>query len=310
MAYTRKISASQINLYHECPRRFYYKYVLKIKEPPSEHLIKGSFFHSIVERFFDLNPRRCDINLRNYKTEFYTYANDVFEQVLNEPRIVFGRPMPSYKTQLDEVYNYNDFDVAKALVDVKKIMYNWLALYLISFETYSESAMGFAQAYYMSCPARNELEIKHPKIIGYIDEVIKKDDMVIIRDLKTSKIYKCSFNDEYERQIKLYCYGYNYMYDEIPTIGSVFFARYGIESLYKFDKNNIIQEMEDLINWFTDVIISKDIESYLCNHQYQFCTSSASLNPNGFKNGKTRCYYDRFCNQEIAGFDIDYNIEM
>jgi len=308
MAYTRKISASQINLYHECPRKYFYKYILKIKEPAAIALTKGSFAHSIVETFFTLNPRDCNINLRNYKTEFYNYGLEIFNKVLNEPRNYFGKPLPSYKDELTAVCDGDLFEYAKALADIKKYMNNWITLYIMQFEGYTESAKGFAQAYYMSCPARNELEIKHPKFTGYIDEVINKNDMIIVRDLKSSKIYKCAHSEEYELQLNLYCYGYNYMYDVVPDIGSVWFMRYGIEALYKFDKKNIISDMELLIESFYDTTESHDILTYPCNYDYQFCTCKASQHTDGFKDGKFRCFYEKYCDQEIDGFDINYEV--
>ena len=306
MAYVRKVSASQINMHTGCNRLYYYKYILKLKEPSTVALICGSFFHSIHERFFELNPRDCNINFRNYTTEFYNYADKVFDEVLNEDRTSFGKPVPSYSKQLQTVCD-DDFTYIKALTDVKKSVKNWMALYIMQFQAYAENAKGFAQAFYMSCPVRNEMEIKHPKFTGFIDSVIKKDSLTILRDLKTSKIFRSAHDDSYERQLNLYCYGYHYMTDEIADFGSLFYAKYGIEALYKFDKKNIIDDMEILIDSFYDLTESKSIDTYPCNYNYMFCTCKASKHPEGFKDGAFRCYYDKYCNQEIDGYDIVYD---
>jgi CRISPR/Cas system-associated exonuclease Cas4 (RecB family) len=51
-------SFSRLNLYQTCPRRFYYKYVLGLNDPPSEAAILGKTVHKAIELV--LNGRLFD----------------------------------------------------------------------------------------------------------------------------------------------------------------------------------------------------------------------------------------------------------
>ena len=44
-------SFSALECFEQCPQKFYGKYILKIKEPPSEALIKGRAIHNALEKF-------------------------------------------------------------------------------------------------------------------------------------------------------------------------------------------------------------------------------------------------------------------
>lgn len=51
-------SFSRLNLYQTCPRRFYYKYVLELDDPPGEAAILGKTVHKAIELV--LNGRSFD----------------------------------------------------------------------------------------------------------------------------------------------------------------------------------------------------------------------------------------------------------
>ena len=46
------LSPSSINTYYKCPRSYHYNYLLKLPQPPSIHLVKGSVVHKVLEDFF------------------------------------------------------------------------------------------------------------------------------------------------------------------------------------------------------------------------------------------------------------------
>lgn len=310
MVYKRKMkaSASKIALYQKCPRLFYYKYILKIQEPKTTSLIKGSAAHKVLEDFFAMNPRNTNINAGNYQTELYVYADNIIDKVINMPITNnFGKTEPSYKEQLKELCDA-DIDLFLELHDMKKNIHNFLVLFIMQLENYVKKYNNFPQAYYMLRPKFREFEIDLENLIGYIDCVFEKDDLVYILDYKSSSLYKTGFDKSYIQQLKLYAYAWYKMKGVIPDIGEIYYLKFGRECAIEFDKEHIIQEMEDLINEFYDNVQHTDIKYYSMNTMHQFCTCNASKNPNGFKNGGG-CWFARFCNQELKGNNINYTIE-
>jgi hypothetical protein len=297
MTYTRKTSASQIALYQKCPREYYYKYKQKIKAPPTIALVKGSAVHAILEKFFLLNPRKSNINIRNYKTELYIYADEIIEKILHEPQKSFDKLKPSYYEELN-LLCANEIELVKEIVDIKTTIHNYLILFIMSLDNYIKSYNNFPQSYYLTRPKFREFKIDLPNFTGYIDSIIENDDYIMIQDYKTSSLYKTGYNEEYIQQLKLYAWGLYKIKGIIPDVGSIMYLKYGREPIIEFNKETIIEEMDNLIEWFFEKTESDDINDYPMNSSHQFCTNCDSKNPKGFKNGGG-CWYSQFCNKEL-----------
>lgn len=296
MAYKRKASASQINLYNACPRKWFLKYKVGIKEPKTVALTNGSFVHSIIEEFYKLNPKGCGINLNNYETEFPKYMDRVIEKVLKMPRKYFGKDIQTYEEELKEVTE-DCFAYVKALSDVKTIMRNFLTLFLMQFQQTVNKCEFFSQVWYLCRIKFSELELSTDDFLGYIDSGIEKDNKLILVDYKTSRYYKLSYVEDYELQLNLYAAMYYKLFNVIPDYCCVYFVRYGIQSYHKIDKMNVVREMEDVINKFKENTLSDNIEDYPMNYDYQFCTCK---NCTTKKNrGKSWCYYEKWCNGDV-----------
>src|SRR3989338_6780202 len=56
----RMQSPSSINTYKQCPRKYFYQYILKLPTKPSICLIRGSIVHEVLEKFFDLDIASLD----------------------------------------------------------------------------------------------------------------------------------------------------------------------------------------------------------------------------------------------------------
>ena len=53
-------SPSSINTYKQCPRKYYYNYILKLPTVASIHLIRGKIVHSVLEDFFKIDISTID----------------------------------------------------------------------------------------------------------------------------------------------------------------------------------------------------------------------------------------------------------
>ena len=304
MVYQKKCSASQIALYQKCSREYYYSYILKIKAPKTLALVKGSATHKILEEFFTLDPRKCSINVRNYKTEIYTYADSIIEKVMKSPNISFGKEHQSFYNELKELCT-DDFQLAVEMVDIKNTIHNYLVLFIMQLDNYIKKYENWPQSYYMSRPRFREYEISLPNFVGYIDAIIEKDGLLIVQDYKTSSLFRTTFDETYVQQLKLYAWGYYKLNGVIPDLGAITYLKFGKEMIIQFDKEKVIDEMEELVDWFFEQTKYKDIKYYSMNTGHQFCTNCKSKNPNGFKSGNI-CWYSRFCNQELNGLAINY----
>jgi putative RecB family exonuclease len=299
MAYTKKASASQINLYKACPRKYYFKYIERIKEPQSIALIKGSLVHACIQKFYDLNPKKSNINLQNYKTEFYNYMDDVFERVLKSEKVVFGKTQRSYLEDMNELFDGNEIKIAREIVDVQNILKNYITVFLWQFEQYTESKTIFSQIWYMVKPKFSELELSTQDFLGFVDECIEKDGKLIITDYKTTKHYKLGYSEEYEIQLKLYCYFYYLLNGVVPDYGCIYFVRTGNQCLFPINKETLIPECKKILEDFFFCTKSTDITDYPMNPKYQFCTCILSKNAS-----KDWCFYQSMCDWDIENSNV------
>src|SRR3989338_7328965 len=58
-------SPSSINVYKQCPRKYYYQYILKLDTLPSIHTLRGNIAHSVLENFFDADLSM--LNIKNFR---------------------------------------------------------------------------------------------------------------------------------------------------------------------------------------------------------------------------------------------------
>ena len=59
-------SPSSIKTYKNCPRKYYYTYVMGIKAHPNVHMVRGNITHSVLEKFFDIDTSVID--MENHET--------------------------------------------------------------------------------------------------------------------------------------------------------------------------------------------------------------------------------------------------
>ena len=55
----RWLTPTSINTYLRCPRKFYYKYIRRLKSDPTIHLIKGIVVDRVLEQFYQLKLHWC-----------------------------------------------------------------------------------------------------------------------------------------------------------------------------------------------------------------------------------------------------------
>ena len=60
-------SASSINTFKQCPRKYFYSYVLELPTAPNIYQVRGNIAHSALEHFFTINTNHIDE--KNYEKQ-------------------------------------------------------------------------------------------------------------------------------------------------------------------------------------------------------------------------------------------------
>ncbi|MGM5484161.1 MAG: RecB family exonuclease [Nanobdellota archaeon] len=180
----RKQSASSINMYKQCPRKYYYRYILKMPDPPTIHTVRGNIVHSALEHFFKINPNE----INNYEKELKKHADKLLDKfwIKNKSEL---KKLGMDHIELNEFYS-----------DSRQMMNNWVARFN---QKIKDTGLEFPKAFHEIKPVAEEyLESKNYYVRGYIDAIHKKGENIKIVDYKTSR--KDIITPEYSLQAGIY----------------------------------------------------------------------------------------------------------
>lgn len=294
--YVRLASASQLNMLHACRRKWYYNYILRIKEGKKNHLLKGNLLHSCAEHFYQLDIRKANIHEDDYETKFRGYMWKVFDEQLDTPQEYFNKVLPSIKEDLQELYP-DALDYAMEIGDAKTMVRTFMDTFMREFSVQLKKYKNVRQSWYVCRPKFLEYKLKSDNAQGFIDQVIEKDGETVIVDLKSSQMYKTMFNPENYRQLKLYAYLYWLQTGTLATYAVIKYIRFGNEAVYPIDES-VIKEMEDELEWYKNITSTEDMSNYPVNLAHEFCTCNLATNEK--RRGKGWCFYAEMCNKELG----------
>lgn len=206
-------SPSSINTYKQCPRKYYYIYIKKLKTKPSIHLIRGSIAHKILEDFFE-------IDIDKLPDSGYVF---LLIGLLND---FLNREWKNSKKELDEL-KLKEGESIFYYEETKKMLSNWLNEFLKKLQKEMKAKnISFKEAFKKWVPSREEkYESEKHKVMGYIDAIHNIDDEVIVMDYKTSKCDKIT--TEYELQLAIYALMYKEKHGKFPKKAGINFLRHG-----------------------------------------------------------------------------------
>jgi len=178
-------SASSINMYKQCPRKYYYRYIMKLPEPPNIHMVCGTIIHSVLEHFFDIDPASFERPSHN----ILKYAEKLLDTywVANIQKL---RALELDSEILNEYY-----------VENRTMLHRWISKFLQQVEATGKT---FVEAWAELKPSAEEyLKSEALGIQGYIDAIFNYEDGTIkIVDYKTSR--KDIITPEYRLQAGIY----------------------------------------------------------------------------------------------------------
>jgi len=216
MGFEKLLSASAINLYFQCPRRFYYRYILKMPIKDSIHTVRGSLVHSVLEDFYELNP--SELTNINYK-----------KVISDKVKLLLDKHWTANKGKLDSLglsKDKIDFYYDDSTLQLDK----WVNKFSGQLEKKLSSVFMIKKAWDYFFPAHRELKIISKKLglIGYIDQVLHLSDRHLLIDYKTSSSPKLS--DDYALQMTVY----HMLYKEIYNIAAesyLWFLKFGLKKV-------------------------------------------------------------------------------
>jgi len=273
---TIRISPSSINTFRQCPRKWYYTYVLALDTPTTVHLIRGNIVHRVLENMF--------------KQKFVP-SGEAFR-----PHMINGA-----KKMLDK--EWKDMDQLELSEEENEMYYeeswNMINRFFTKFCDNIQEGIRMkkfsneTQGYYFTKPTFKELwiddqykiqfndkwksekvanEDKEPfeetlNVGGFIDSVQKDfDNNIILVDYKTSSKYQNVLSEEYTLQLAIYAYLWQKQTGNMPAFVAINYLKYD-ETFYimvtpSFIKN-AVRKIKDMRRFIVEAGL--DEEKYIAN---------------------------------------------
>lgn len=191
----RILSPTAINTYLYCPRKFYLRYIKKLRTRPSIHLIKGQIVHQTLHQFNKNNPQ----------IPTTTPIGKIRTDLLN----IFNKLWENAKGRLDAL-NLTPEQIDFYRNDSERMIFN----YSHWFYKHGYPSPDMTEARFFS---------KNLKLMGIVDAVYEKPSKTILVDYKTSK--NPELTEDINRQAALYALLYMDKYQKLPEAVWIHFLK-------------------------------------------------------------------------------------
>ncbi len=237
-------SPSSMNTYFQCPRKYYYSYILKLRSDPNIYQIRGNVVHSALEDFFKLEINEVE------ESEFY----DVFRLRLIE---LFNKHWVTALGKLMKI-NMSKEEIKKYYVESLDMLNNFLYRFCTKIDK-EMKVLSLSEAFNKLKPiAEMRYFSQEYKVQGYIDAIHEIDGEISLWDYKTSKRDKMS--DEYYLQLGIYAMMYYEKHKVYPKKVGVDFLLHG-ERAIEVDEKLISNAKEKCVKIHSSTS-SNDIKDY------------------------------------------------
>jgi len=241
------LSPSSINLFRQCPLKWFKKYKQKQPTLPNIHLVRGKIVHEILEGFY---------NIPGFLTLLKT------QKLLPAMKQMLSSEWLSRRKELNEL-EMDEAELQNYYSETLKIIEDFYLNYVHKLYAYMEKLPGLGEMDYINrLTPHRERKYHDPErnVIGYIDVVEERDGIVRIIDYKTAS--KHVLTTEYKRQLAIYSYLYLKQKGRKPDEAGILFIKNGVSLKVKKVTDELIEYAINEIDFVRARTQSDDIKDY------------------------------------------------
>lgn len=287
------LSPSGYNTYVTCPKKFWLVYHEKLREPGTKATLRGSLVHKVCE---EISAFKVTGDRRTWKTEILLYAKDRFEYRWNRYKSLHSES-PAFKAAtwvMIKNFCTMNFMTMEAMIS-QMPHFGIKGIRTMTFPRKLEEKYNLKEEHGIHGTADEiwddsylDDEGKPIEVEDFLEFVEKGDEAtamllnwcapkneneeITIGDIKTSKIFKLGWSEEYDVQLQFYALMHYLKYGVLPTYGVVRYVAYGKESYTKFSLEDVL-ELHGKIKQLQDKIRaeSEDPSKWPANIEGKFC---------------------------------------
>src|SRR3989344_9119505 len=244
-------SASSINTYMQCPRKYYYSYKLELPKTESIHTLTGKAVHDTLEKFFKIPT--SEITEENYHFILKHHLLNLFNEAW-------------MKSLIELIKLENDKDTIRRFYqDSLYMLEKFITDYLSSLE--KELVKESFEKAIKKLKPQTEIYMQSEKynVRGYIDAIIEIDGEVYIIDYKTSS--KDEMTGDYQLQLAIYAMMYQEKEGKLPNKLVLHFLRHGTKKFLEIT-SELIEKAKKECELIKINTVSNDIKDYEKNPGY------------------------------------------
>lgn len=264
----RLLSPSSIKCYQQCPRKYYYSYILGLSAPPNIHLVRGNIAHGVLEYFFDQ-----DINKIKIET-----AEMQLKVIIQE---LLVKEWKNYEKKL-KILNLTKEKEMFYFEETLMMLFNWTEQFLNKINILEGS---FTERFKTLTPIREQLyESEKYGVKGFIDAIENRNGDIYLMDYKTSSRFEMN-----DHMLQLGIYGLLYFENHgiMPKKVGVYFLKE--KEKLKTVNLELIEMAKKEISEVAEKVKSKEIHDYckkvsgLCKYRTGQCEYYDICKPHGKK---------------------------
>ena len=231
----RILSPTAINTYLSCPRKYYLRYIRKLRTKSSIHLIRGNLIHKAIQAFH----KECARGPPNLSE---TGISESLLKTFNRLWLESQNDLGALGLSQDELEEYHD--------DSERMLLNYACWF-----TRQDTP-----------PLVNYSEVKifsdYLQFMGIIDAVRINGNEVTLIDYKTSK--NPTVTDEIMRQAVLYALLYKDRYNRAPDVVCIHFLKNPGDPIAIHIDELFLEYAEILLESVREKTRSKEENAYHC----------------------------------------------
>lgn len=200
-------SPSSINIYKQCPRRYFYQYIEKLKTSPNIHALRGNVVHTVLEKFFDMEL--AGLNLKDFEHSCRKRLQALMKYYWEK-----NENLKKLKMSQDQLLFYFE--------DSLFMLMNWFSKFTEKIKNSREQTV--ESAFKKLIPEREHfIQSEELAVRGFIDAIERDAGKIKLMDYKTSKTFE--IGSAYKLQLAIYALLYTVKFGNPPAEVGIYFLK-------------------------------------------------------------------------------------